>query len=230
MSRIITVFSTKGKQKTKIETDVTTWGELRPLVEAEGYDVESLHATENVRRTNLANAESILPEEAFTLFLRPKKTKSGCSGCDFDESEIEAMSFRELRGMVTDNNIKGHLKAYKPGKSNWTQLSTEDLRAGLIAFYCTGEEDASADIQEEATPETNQAITVADKAMSIKTLLSEIAAEIANKNVSERIAEMGAELDGLIEDIASLEEDKAELSKLIAEAKDIEEKSFKICQ
>ena len=215
MSRIITVFSTKGKQKTKIETDVTTWGELRPLVEAEGYDVESLHATENVRRTNLANAESILPEEAFTLFLRPKKTKSGC---------------RELRGMVTDNNIKGHLKAYKPGKSNWTQLSTEDLRAGLIAFYCTGEEDASADIQEESAPETNQAITVADKAMSIKTLLSEIAAEIADKNVSERIAEMGAELDGLIEDIASLEEDKAELSKLIAEAKDIEEKSFKICQ
>lgn len=159
-SRKITVFSTKGKQKAHIETDVATWGELKPLIENEGYDIGSLHATENINRTNLEHKDAVLPEKAFTLFLRPKKTKSGIS-----DAEIDAMSFKDLRASLSDEDKPAISKS--TGK-NYTRCSTQDLKDYLKSKATATEEVAEeADVEEvaETVEETTEDICGRTEAM-----------------------------------------------------------------
>lgn len=228
--RVITVFSTKGKQKAKIETDAKLWADLRPLVEAEGYDIENLHATENVNRTNLANEESVLPEGAFTIFLRPKKTKSGGCDCGCNEEDIKKMDHKQLKALVTDRNIKDFLATIKKGK-NWTQLKTEQLRKGLIKFYCKGESSSEATIEEvsEVPEKVEEGSSAVSMANDVKVLLAEMCNDIEDKDICKRIMNISENVDFIIADIKSLAQDKEELLALIAEAKDIEDKSYKIC-
>lgn len=121
-TRVITVFSTKGKQKAKIETDVTSWGSLKPLLAEEGYDLNSLLATESIGRHDLVNEDAVLPDGEFTVFLRPAKTKSG--------ADVANMSYKELRAATKSaietggDAAKDHFNA---GKS-YTNKSTDDLR------------------------------------------------------------------------------------------------------
>ena len=71
--RKIIIFSTRGSQKRVHESNVTTWGELKEEL-ANLYDFNSLQATENINRTDLVNDTAKLPEQDFTLFLRPRET------------------------------------------------------------------------------------------------------------------------------------------------------------
>lgn len=129
--REITIYATRGGQMKKIMTNVTTWGELQPLVRREGFDLSSLLAAENINKSDLVNDLAVLPTGNFRLFLRPKQTKSGAP----DRKECFAI-------------IKAHLAANPSDKSkfsidgkNVTQLSTPVVQ-DLVAKYCNG---ASAD-------------------------------------------------------------------------------------
>lgn len=75
-SRLITVFSSRGGI-IRIETNVATWGELKPLLREQGQDVENLLGTINTTKKDLEKNEDILPETPFTIFFRPKETKAG---------------------------------------------------------------------------------------------------------------------------------------------------------
>lgn len=122
-TRVVTVYSTKGKSKAKITTDVTTWGDLIPLVQKEGYDVKTLHATESINRADLVSTAAILPASDFTLFLRPKQTKSG--------ADAATMGYKELRAVIKDavdtegDKARDHFNA---GGKNYTNKSTDELR------------------------------------------------------------------------------------------------------
>ena len=59
--KTVTVFGTRGK-KVKLETSVSTWGELRPLLEEEGVSFNNMRATESVGRTTLEHKDAVLPE------------------------------------------------------------------------------------------------------------------------------------------------------------------------
>ena len=76
-TREITVFSTQGQTLKKILTNAVTWGELKPLVRAEGFDLSNLLASENKNKTDLVNDAAVLPEGPFKVFLRAAKVKSG---------------------------------------------------------------------------------------------------------------------------------------------------------
>jgi hypothetical protein len=125
--REITIYATRGGQMKKIMTNVSTWGELQPLVRAEGFDLSSLLAAENINKSDLVNDLAVLPATAFRLFLRPKQTKSGA----LDRKECFAV-------------IKAHLAA-NPGDKpkftvdgkNVTQLATAVVQ-DLVAKYCKG--------------------------------------------------------------------------------------------
>ena len=126
-TRIITAFSTRGKQFKKIETSATTWGELKPALEAEGYDLTKLLATESINRHDLAHEDATLPEDNFTVFLRPKDTKSGISG-------LENASFKELRASVKENkDVPGFLDHIN-STGNYTRIKTDELRELLISW------------------------------------------------------------------------------------------------
>ena len=127
ISREITIYATRGGQMQKITTDVTTWGELQPLVRNAGFDLSSLLAAENITKTDLVNDLAVLPTTAFRLFLRPKQTKSGA----YDRKQCFAI-------------IKAHLAVSPEDKAkftidgkNVTQLSTPVVQ-DLVAKYCNG--------------------------------------------------------------------------------------------
>lgn len=143
-TRVITMFSTKGG-KNKVETEATTWGELKPLVE-EKYDLSNLQATENKNKTTLTHPDAVLPEGDFVLFLRPIKTKSG--------ADMNDLGFRELRALVNNDSVKEYLNGVVPGK-NWTQLTTDELRAGLNSYFVTAPEEVQEEVHEEAKKDEN---------------------------------------------------------------------------
>lgn len=159
-TRTITVFSTKGKRKSKIETEVTTWGELKKLVSKEGYNLDKLLATENITRRDLANEGATLPEGNFTLFLRPTKTKSG--GKDYSN-----MSFKELRAELTDEDKTAISE--ETGK-NYTRCSGGDIREYLNEKADSGKSFGrkSEAVEEKVEKKKKAKPSVADVVESVK--------------------------------------------------------------
>lgn len=132
-SREITVYATKGGKTTVINTDVTTWGALKPLVRNAGFDLGSLLAAENINKSDLVNDLAVLPTTPFRLFLRPTKTKSGLR----DRKQM----FADIKAAIEkDPSIKQ--KFIIDGK-NMTQLSTV-LLDELYTKYNIGGATASA--------------------------------------------------------------------------------------
>lgn len=142
-TRVITMFSTKGG-KNKVELGPNkTWDDLKPLVE-EKYDLSNLQATENKNKTTLTHPDAVLPEGDFVLFLRPIKTKSG--------ADMNDLGFRELRALVNNDSVKEYLNEVVPDK-NWTQLTTDELRAGLNSYFVTAPEEVQEEVHEEKQEE-----------------------------------------------------------------------------
>jgi hypothetical protein len=206
-TRIVTLFSTKGG-KQKVETDATTWGELKPLVE-EHYDLSNLQPTENVNKTTLTHQDAVLPEGEFVLFLRPVKTKSGIDG-------VENLGFRDLRALVTTDDIKSHLNNQVSGK-NWTQLGTDDLRAGLASYELPQSNAPQVEeietVSEEVSADTPTQRTPLDKAKQVKQLLLEICNEVDDDDVYDRVEMLEDDVDGLIFDLEDIYSPEAAAAK-----------------
>jgi len=71
----------------KILSTATTWGELKPQIRKEGFDVSSLLAAENITRHDLISDLAVLPTGPFRVIMRPKETKSGAG-----------LPYKEVRG------------------------------------------------------------------------------------------------------------------------------------
>lgn len=137
--RVITIYATRGGQMKKITTNVTTWGELQPLVRKEGFDLSTLLAAESVNKSDLVNDLAVLPTQDFRLFLRPKQTKSGAAP---DRKECFAI----IKAHIA-NNPADKPKFTIDGK-NMTQLSTPVVQE-LVAKYCTSKKAAKASVKAE---------------------------------------------------------------------------------
>ena len=141
--REIVAYATKGGKIAKINTDVKTWGELKPLLKGEGYDLNSLLAAESINRADLVNDLAVLPEGPFRVFLRPKQTKSGA---DLPYKEVRA-KVQEL--IASDGDVaKAH---FNEGK-NYTTKKGDELNV-LLNSYKGGSgttSSAKAEPKEEA--------------------------------------------------------------------------------
>ena len=123
--REIVAYATKGGKIAKINTDVKTWGELKPLLKGEGYDLNSLLAAESINRADLVNDLAVLPEGPFRVFLRPKQTKSGA---DLPYKEVRA-KVQEL--IASDGDVaKAH---FNEGK-NYTTKKGDELNVLLNSY------------------------------------------------------------------------------------------------
>lgn len=74
--RKITVYSTRGKNCTILESDAVTWGDLIEELAGE-YPLDSMQAIESASKVHYSHPEAVLPETAFNLFLTPSAPKSG---------------------------------------------------------------------------------------------------------------------------------------------------------
>ena len=123
--REIVAYATKGGKIAKINSDVKTWGELKPLLKREGYDLNSLLAAESINRADLVNDLAVLPEGPFRVFLRPKQTKSGA---DLPYKEVRA-KVQEL--IASDGDVaKAH---FNEGK-NYTTKKGDELNVLLNSY------------------------------------------------------------------------------------------------
>jgi len=110
MIRAIKVLSTVGESGT-IDTNITTFGELKPLLSDRGINYSGMKAMVGETRNELAVDEAVLPEGDFKLYLMPAKTKSGSSArsrlydtlsetyaelAELEENEIELVSKKSI--------------------------------------------------------------------------------------------------------------------------------------
>lgn len=100
--RKVKIYSTNGSSAT-IETNVTTLGELKPLLS--GYEINYVGMKMMIGETKneIERDDAVLPETDFKLYLMPEKTKSGFDLEDI-ENEIIAIKDRldDLFEMVSD--------------------------------------------------------------------------------------------------------------------------------
>ena len=155
--REIVAYATKGGKIAKINTDVKTWGELKPLLKREGYDLNSLLAAESINRADLVNDLAVLPEGPFRVFLRPKQTKSGA---DLPYKEVRA-KVQEL--IASDGDVaKAH---FNEGK-NYTTKKGDELNV-LLNSYKGGSgttSSAKAETKKEAVKAEEKASPKASEA------------------------------------------------------------------
>lgn len=196
--RTVTVFTSKGK-KSKIVTDVAVWGDLEPLVKAEGYDLKNLQPTENITKTTLLNKEAGLPLVDgvlvdFVLFLRPIKTKSGV---DYDK-----MAFKDLRAELNDDD-KSVLEE-KTGK-NWTRVTKQDIIDQLKSrLYVDVDSSMNTAVEVEETGLANaiESVNNTTRVSLLKQVLTGISENSSSTEVIERVDLIKDEVEGLKEAIA----------------------------
>ena len=195
--REIVAYATKGGKIAKINSDVKTWGELKPLLKMEGYDLNSLLAAESINRADLVNDLAVLPEGPFRVFLRPKQTKSGA---DLPYKEVRA-KVQEL--IASDGDVaKAH---FNEGK-NYTTKKGDELNVLLNSYKGGSGTTSSAKAEpkkeavkaeEKASPKASEAqefseegcIKVAVEALSkIKSVntanVISLVKDLLNENVS----------------------------------------------
>ena len=149
--REIVAYATKGGKIAKINSDVKTWGELKPLLKREGYDLNSLLAAESINRADLVNDLAVLPEGPFRVFLRPKQTKSGA---DLPYKEVRA-KVQEL--IAFDGDVaKAH---FNEGK-NYTTKKGDELNVLLNSYKggstATSSAKAEPKKEEPKTPKAEE--------------------------------------------------------------------------
>lgn len=76
--RTITVISTQGDARVSLESNATTWGQLKSEINADGC-MNASDAKAMIRgvRTPLERDSDALPSGDFSVFLTPSKIKSG---------------------------------------------------------------------------------------------------------------------------------------------------------
>lgn len=135
---IITVFSTKGKKRSSVETDVNTWGELKEVLGKEGIETSGFKAIVGETQTTLESSKAVLPKgltnagevtKDFTLFLTPVKTKSGAP------VNVDDMSYWDCRNFIKEefagsDEAKEHFAGY-------TNKDTATLRSLIKSWTNT---------------------------------------------------------------------------------------------
>lgn len=124
MTRKIKIYTTNGMPGT-IETNVSTLGELKPLLRQREVNYDGMKLLVGETKNELSQDEAILPEGDFKLYLMPAKTKSGV---DFDEMEEAIERIEDKLEMILfklDNKFDTVSSVSVPKTDS---LSTEDQR------------------------------------------------------------------------------------------------------
>ena len=161
--REIVAYATKGGKIAKINSDVKTWGELKPLLKREGYDLNSLLAAESINRADLVNDLAVLPEGPFRVFLRPKQTKSGA---DLPYKEVRA-KVQEL--IASDGDVaKAHFnegKNYTTKKGDELNVLLNSYKGGSVTTSSAKAEPKKEAVkaEEKASPKASEAQEVSEE-------------------------------------------------------------------
>ena len=126
MTRKIKIYTTAGMPGT-IETNVSTLGELKPLLRQREINYDGMKMLVGETKNELSVDEALLPTEDFKLYLMPAKTKSGV---DFDETEeaIERIENKLDEVLSLLRNGGGNVGAVGISVTEPSTISPEDQR------------------------------------------------------------------------------------------------------
>ena len=130
MTRKIKIYTTAGMPGT-IETNVSTLGELKPLLRQREINYDGMKMLVGETKNELSVDEAMLPEGDFKLYLMPAKTKSGV---DFEEMEhtLERIEENQETIMNTLNRVLSKLDnsscAASSVSASTSALSIEDQK------------------------------------------------------------------------------------------------------
>ena len=126
MTRKIKIYTTAGMPGT-IETNVSTLGELKPLLRQREINYDGMKMLVGETKNELSVDEAVLPTEDFKLYLMPAKTKSGV---DFDEMEeaVERIEDKLDEVLSLLRNGGGNVGAVSNSVAQISTISPEDQR------------------------------------------------------------------------------------------------------
>ena len=126
MTRKIKIYTTAGMPGT-IETNVSTLGELKPLLRQREINYDGMKMLVGETKNELSIDEAVLPTEDFKLYLMPAKTKSGV---DFDEMEeaVERIEDKLDEVLSLLRNGGGNVGAVGNSVAQTSTISPEDQR------------------------------------------------------------------------------------------------------
>lgn len=126
MTRKIKIYTTAGIPGT-IETNVSTLGELKPLLRQREINYDGMKMLVGETKNELSVDEATLPTGDFKLYLMPAKTKSGV---DLDEMEeaIERIENKVDRILSKLDSINTSLVVSTSAGNVADPISLEDQR------------------------------------------------------------------------------------------------------
>ena len=126
MTRKIKIYTTAGIPGT-IETNVSTLGELKPLLRQREINYDGMKMLVGETKNELSVDEATLPTGDFKLYLMPAKTKSGV---DFDEMEeaIERIENKVDRILSKLDSINTSSVVFTSASKVADPISLEDQR------------------------------------------------------------------------------------------------------
>lgn len=126
MTRKIKIYTTAGMPGT-IETNVSTLGELKPLLRQREINYDGMKMLVGETKNELSVDEAVLPTEDFKLYLMPAKTKSGV---DFDEMEEAVERIEDKLDEVLNllRNGGGNVGVVGNSVAQTSTISPEDQR------------------------------------------------------------------------------------------------------
>ena len=126
MTRKIKIYTTAGIPGT-IETNVSTLGELKPLLRQREINYDGMKMLVGETKNELSVDEATLPTGDFKLYLMPAKTKSGV---DFDamEEAIERIENKVYKILSKLDSINTSLVVSTSAGNVADPISLEDQR------------------------------------------------------------------------------------------------------
>ena len=129
MTRKIKIYTTAGMPGT-IETNVSTLGELKPLLRQREINYDGMKMLVGETKNELSVDEAVLPTEDFKLYLMPAKTKSGI---DFEEVEENITNIYKIVENIEEKldkvlNLLSNPVSTPSVVSQVSSLSAEDQR------------------------------------------------------------------------------------------------------
>ena len=153
--RNIKVYSTSGRTNVNLATEATTFSQLKNELDGQGISTSSMKCVIGESKLTLESDNAILPETDFTLFIMPKKTKSGADYSNMSRTECYAAikGLIETQGETASNHFNS--------EKNYTNKTTSDLKELLNSFTGTSNtEEVSNDTTTETSTTTNEGVDV----------------------------------------------------------------------
>lgn len=182
--RRVLVYSTQGKKAKEVLTDAQTWGALQSALNSNDITHNKMKAVVGESKVTLESQEAMLPAQNFTLYLMPKKTKSG--------TDYKNMPYKECRSTIkaiidTADDVDKAKKFFSVDGKNYTQTSTDNMRKNLAKW--------------------NKKNTISSKVIDAA---KKIGSKVKKEKVEEEVVEKVKEIVGSVKESKEKVEEKKE--------------------